>query len=232
MALSKVQNPSTSAFKDYSLKEYLDVLDTYLPKVKQEDLIQEWYQCSVRLAPGARFIEDGDWNDLCPNIRNLGPVFCHIHATCVCMCIASQTMEILDNKILPPCGHTLRHTEEQPTIHRGMDVVIIAEINTLSFVTVLSHVLRSLVREKRCLLAVKCVLKSQRLCLMMQLHFVGVLLWSIFFIHHSMLQYRYCCKWIRSQTKRKWIQGESFVRIHRTKLFRQHALNALEMSRN
>jgi len=74
-------------------------------------------------------------------------------------------------------------------------MVVIAEINAVSFIIVLSHLLRSLVREKRCLLAVKCVFKSQRWSFNDAAALVGVLLWSILFLRHSMFQCRQCSKW-------------------------------------
>ena len=116
--------------------------------------------------------------------------FIYMLHVCVCVLPHRQRKSLIITFFLPVDTNTLRDTVEQLTIHGGMDAVIIAAINAASFISVLSHVLRSLVREKRSLLAVQCVLKSQRLCLMMQLHLVGVLLWSILFSCLSMLQFR------------------------------------------
>lgn len=76
---------------------------------------------------------------------------------CACVCVCQLKSWIMTS-FLPV--DTLRHTVEQLTIHRSMNVVIIAEINVI-FITVLSLLSRSYVRDKRCLLAVKCVKKSK-----------------------------------------------------------------------
>ena len=68
-------------------------------------------------------------------------------------------MEILNNISL--WTHSLRCTVERLTIHKGIDVVIIAEINVVPFITALSHLLRSLIKGKLLVSNQMCVKKSK-----------------------------------------------------------------------